>query len=311
MTGSQVAALENAKDGLRRAIRPFVPVAIRNRRQRNKEQAMREKFERLRPSVARVIQAVRDLPLVQCSDVSFLEREFIPSLGLNDELLHEQPAEFSNYFGSGLHIWQYPNQLAGYLAWLSGNSKEITCYAEIGCRWGGTFILVSEWLQRHGRNMRKLIGIDLVEMTPLVDEYFQFLHHERESGRRNVESLYVRDYSTGPEVKDIFRRNTPDFVFIDGDHSLRGAMADHMLARDYARIIVHHDVHSQSCPEISFLWESLKRLEGDSFDFFEFVDQYSSVNGHFLGIGAMRRKESFYKRELDTHSVPSAVNVGS
>jgi len=29
MTGSQVAALENAKDGLRRAIRPFVPVAIR------------------------------------------------------------------------------------------------------------------------------------------------------------------------------------------------------------------------------------------------------------------------------------------
>ena len=74
MTGSQVAALENAKDGLRRAIRPFVPAAIRNRRQRNKEQAMREKFERLRPSVARVIQAVRDLPLAQCSDVSFLER---------------------------------------------------------------------------------------------------------------------------------------------------------------------------------------------------------------------------------------------
>ena len=28
MTGLQVAALENAKDGLRRAIRPFVPVAI-------------------------------------------------------------------------------------------------------------------------------------------------------------------------------------------------------------------------------------------------------------------------------------------
>ncbi len=28
MTGLQVAALENAKDGLRSAIRPFVPVAI-------------------------------------------------------------------------------------------------------------------------------------------------------------------------------------------------------------------------------------------------------------------------------------------
>jgi hypothetical protein len=28
MTGLQVAALENAKDGSRRAIRPFVPVAI-------------------------------------------------------------------------------------------------------------------------------------------------------------------------------------------------------------------------------------------------------------------------------------------
>jgi hypothetical protein len=299
MTASQVAILKNAEDGLRRAIRPFVPAAIRNNRQRNKEQAIRSKFERLRTSVPRVIQAIHDLPLARCSDIGFLESEFIPSLGLNDEQLQEQPPELRSFFGSGLHIWQYPNQLARYLAWLTANCKEISCYAEIGCRWGGTFILVSEWLQKHGKNMRKVIGIDLIEKTPFIDEYFSFLDTEAKSGRRNVETLYIRDYSTGPEVKGVFGHDMPDFVFIDGDHTLRGAMSDHMLARDYARIIVHHDVYSQACPEISFLWESLKKLEAGSFDFFEFADQYASVEGHFLGIGAMKRKDARYKRELD------------
>jgi cephalosporin hydroxylase len=66
----------------------------------------------------------------------------------------------SNYFGFGLHIWQYPSQLARYLASLSLNCKEITCYVEIGCRWDGTFILVSEWLQKQGRNVNQLIGVD-------------------------------------------------------------------------------------------------------------------------------------------------------
>jgi hypothetical protein len=85
-------------------------------------------------------------------------------------------------------------------------------------------------------------------------------------------------------------RIRPDFVFIDGDHSLRGALADHLLVREHARIIVHHDICSDACPDTTFLWEALKRLESHEFDFVEFVNQYPSVTGQFLGIGAMKRK---------------------
>jgi hypothetical protein len=43
MTGSQVAALENAKNGLRRAIRPFVPVAIRAKEGRRRLKGITKK----------------------------------------------------------------------------------------------------------------------------------------------------------------------------------------------------------------------------------------------------------------------------
>jgi hypothetical protein len=36
----------------------------------------------------------------------------------------------------------------------------------------------------------------------------------------------------------------------------------------------------------------VKKLERHDFEFFEFVDQYDSVKGSFLGIGAMKRRAS-------------------
>jgi hypothetical protein len=72
---------------------------------------------------------------------------------------------------------------------------------------------------------------------------------------------------------------------------LRGAFADHILVRKHARIVVHHDVCSQACPDTTFLWEALKKLEAHDFDVFEFVSQYPSVKGNLLGIGAMKRKK--------------------
>jgi hypothetical protein len=82
----------------------------------------------------------------------------------------------------------------------------------------------------------------------------------------------------------------PDFVFIDGDHTLSGALADHLLVRDHATIIAHHDICSQACPDTTLLWQTLRKLEAPIFEFYEFVDQYPSVQGAFLGIGAMKRK---------------------
>jgi hypothetical protein len=158
---------------------------------------------------------------------------------------------------------------------------------EIGCRWGGMFILVSEWIRKHGVRLCAVTAVDPIKPTPFMEAYFDIL---REQSR--IKATYLCDFSTSPSVRQAVDRIRPDFVFIDGDHSLRGALADHMLVRDHAQIIAHHDVCSQTCLDTTYLWEILKKLEGQQFECFEFISQYSSVKGNFLGIGALKRKSS-------------------
>jgi hypothetical protein len=111
---------------LKRIVRPFAPIGLidlksrlHSRRQheyeRQQEAARRQRFEGLRGKVSTTVAAIATLTEAQCVDAGFLETEFIPSLGLNDEFLHAQPSELSASFGTGLHIWQYPSQLADYL----------------------------------------------------------------------------------------------------------------------------------------------------------------------------------------------------
>jgi hypothetical protein len=249
-----------------------------------------ERFNALRPAVGEAVAAIQSLTEAECRDARFLEWQFIPSLGLNDENLAEQPPEFFANFGNGLHIWQYPNQLAAYLVWLASNAAGIASYMEIGCRWGGMFILVSEWLRRHGAVLRAVTAVDLFEPSPLIEAYFELLHNQ--AALTPIEATYLCASSRSPQVRAAVERLRPDCVFIDGDHQLWGAFSDHVLARPHARILVHHDVRSDSCPGTTFLWQTLKKLEAHDFEFFEFVDQYESVQGTFLGIGVLRRKES-------------------
>ena len=286
---------------LKRIIRPFVPVALieLNSRRQHKRQheyetqqeiARRQRFEGLRDIVGETVAAIAALTEAQCVDASFLENKFIPSLGLNDEILDEQPPELSASFGKGLHIWQYPSQLAGYLAWLARNVADITSYMEIGCRWGGMFVLISEWIRKNGGPLRAVTAVDPIKPTPFIETYFGLLRDQSTAGRSPIQATYLCDFSTSSAVSQAVDRIRPDFVFIDGDHGLRGALADHMLVRKHARIIVHHDVFSQACPDTTFLWEALKKLEAHEFESVEFVSQYPSVKGNFLGIGAMKRK---------------------
>jgi len=274
---------------------PIIPVGFFHFRQQNKRLEQeggprRDRFDSLRPFVSSAIEKMRSLTPQQSSDVHFLENEFIPALGLNDEMLQEQPRELSAYFGRGLHLWQYPNQLARYLRWLTERAPEIVCYMEIGCRWGGMFILISEWLRKHGANLRCLIAVDPIKPTPFISEYFNILQSENVFKPEKVAAIYIEAMSTSAEVMRIVETVKPDFVFIDGDHTLKGALWDHMLVRDHAQIVVHHDISSQACPDTTMLWNVLKRLERREFDCFEFCDQYETVNGSFLGIGVMKRK---------------------
>ncbi|MDO1582213.1 hypothetical protein [Rhizobium oryzicola] len=231
-------------------------------------------------AVDEVIAKVRDLPLQRCYDMQYLEHEFIPSLGLNNEQLEQQPPELGAYFGRGLHLWQYPSQLANYLVWLAHNAKSVHNYTEIGCRWGGTFILVNEWLKRIGAPIEFSLAIDPIAPTPFIQRY-------REISSSPI--IYLEAFSTSEEVKKYFATFRPEMVFIDGDHSLHGVMFDHLLVRTKADIIVHHDVTSDGCPATTLFWSYLKQAETD-FDHWEFGQQYDSVQGNFLGLGVLKKK---------------------
>jgi cephalosporin hydroxylase len=283
---------------IRQLIRPLLPAGLlalaerqRQLQQRKYEDQRRAMFEHLRHNVTSVVQTIASLTPNQCRDVSFLEHQFIPSLGLNDEKLDEQPAELTQYFGKGLHVWQYPNQLARYLNWLSANSANVKSYMEIGCRWGGMVILVAEWLRKNGARLEYVVAVDPIEQTPLIDEYFKLLQSERSSGKSQVRTKYLQEYSTSGAVAKVVEEVRPDFVFVDGDHSLKVALADHMLARKYAKIVVHHDISSDAC-DTAFLWAALKSMESAEFEMAEFTDQYESVAGYFFGIGVMKRRRT-------------------
>jgi hypothetical protein len=283
---------------LKHMVRPFVPVGmidLLSRRQyeheRRQEAERRQRFEGLRETVGKTIASIAGLTEAQCVDASFLENEFIPFLGLNDEQLHEQPTELSASFGKGLHIWQYPSQLAGYLVWLARNVAGVTSYMEVGCRWGGMFILISEWIQKNGAQLHSVTAVDPIKPTPFIETYFDLLQDRSCSGGSPIQATYLCDFSTSAMTRQAVGSIRPDFVFIDGDHKLKGALADHMMVRDYAEIIVHHDVCSEACPDTTSLWDTLKKLERHEFESFEFVNQYPSVKGDFLGIGAMKRKK--------------------
>ena len=76
------------------------------------------------------LASLKEISEAEMSDVNFVEKFIIVKAGLNNEILTEQPTELAPYFGTGLHIWQYPNQFARYLVWLSKNARNIKRYVE-------------------------------------------------------------------------------------------------------------------------------------------------------------------------------------
>lgn len=217
-------------------------------------------------------------------DATELEK-IIPLLGLNGELLYQQPSELSDYYGTGLHIWQYPNQLSKYFSHLYKNSNMITSYLEIGARWGGTLVATVEYLIRIGCNIKKVATCDTIEESNLMVA-FRELHPE-------IEFYYLQKNSRSQEFKDFCSSFMADLVLIDGDHSYDGVKNDFFIVKDISKIIVQHDVanlHPECKGTVAF-WKETKNNYSVGFEISEFIDQYDSVDGSYLGIGVLTLKD--------------------
>jgi hypothetical protein len=85
-----------------------------------------------------------------------------------------------------------------------------------------------------------------------------------------------------------------DLIFIDGDHSYNGVKNDYEITKNSGKIFVFHDIVNDMCPGVVQFWNELKNNEKDTYNFFEFTEQYEDVwndtQQKFLGIGVAIKK---------------------
>ena len=222
------------------------------------------------------INLITKSSLEELQDEKYLE-DLILQLGLNTEIFNEQP-QIVKENGGGLLIWQYPNQFSKYLCLL--NKLSISSYIEIGCRWGGTFVLTTEYLKRFNV-INKSVAVDIIK-SPVKDYCIQ------------NSFLFLKVNSQSKEFKTYMKKNNFDLIFIDGDHSYEGVKKDYETCKDSGKIFVFHDIISDVCPGVVQFWNELKTVESDTYVFFEFTDQYEDVlintNQKLLGIGVAIKK---------------------
>jgi hypothetical protein len=234
------------------------------------------------------LELIRRAPQERLRDVAWLEHELIPSLGLNDDMPDLFPAALRPALGQGLRAWQWPNQLAPYLATLARHP--VSRYIEIGVEHGGTFALTVEYLRRFGP-IEAAVAVDVMDVTGM-----------RRYAAEQPGVEFLRASSHGPRFRRLVESRRWDLVLIDGDHAEAAVRRDFAAVHGHADMIAFHDVVDSYAPGVGAVWEEVKRAHADEFEVHEFTAQYDEVlarkGARSLGLGLLVR------RGLATRDVP-------
>jgi len=279
---SVVGFTKNAAPQLKELLRSYLPPLFK---------ALKSAFlvlEALEVDKAlKTIERINDVPLARLVELKVLQ-ELISRSGLHasggggnpESEDYEWPRSLDAFVGKGLQIWQYPTQFSKYLVFLSQFS--IKSHLEIGVAYGGTFVFSAEYLRRLNPALSSYC-IDVVSPSLLIEHY---------SRKRNF--VYITAKSS-----DLFKHIDPqtnfDLAFVDGDHSREGVMRDFELIQNKTGIIAFHDIVNFKTKGAIEAWDFVKANFADTYDFFEFIDQYPEVMNkqpgkRLFGIGVAVKK---------------------
>lgn len=225
------------------------------------------------------IKLIHDSNKENLLNENYLEKLII-QLGFNNLNLDEQPLIVKNNIG-GLLIGQYPNQFSKYLLLLQ--KYNINSYMEIGCRNGGTFVLTTEYLKKFN-NIKKAVAIDIND-SPVIKYCLSFSNN-------NNDIQFIKIDTQNELFKKYMINNCYDLVFLDGDRTYKGIQNDFELCQE-SKIIVFHDIISDTCLHIIRFWNELKN-NNNNYNYYEFTDQYEEVYNKtkkkLFGIGVAIKK---------------------
>ncbi|QQO53166.1 MAG: glycosyltransferase [Thiohalocapsa sp. PB-PSB1] len=167
------------------------------------------------------------------------------------DLLHPRPIDG--------HAWPRVEQVPEELDWFVGHMLESGACSllTIGAMHGGV-----EWhLARRFREAGRDLDITTVDLSPTKEAQAAFADARERFGQRLE---LVGGNSASNAVRARLAEHY-DAVFIDGDHSYRGARSDWLLALSLSpRLVGFHDIadsswHAQAHCCVSRLWEEIRR----------------------------------------------------
>lgn len=218
-----------------------------------------------------IIKTIRDIDIDNISQHEL--EQLLPRLGMNGECPEELPKHLSCYFNKGIKFWQYPNQFSEYLKKIT--TYDIKSYLEIGCRWGGTFIITTEILRLKNGNIRAY-ACDLMPISKILYEYKLKYNTFK----------YIEKSSFNLTKQDV--KEQIDLILLDGDHLYEGLQKDFKTSLSFnPKYIVFHDICSDIVPDVGKMWNEVK----SHYKHYEYVQQYDSVVGNYLGIGLIEVQE--------------------